>query len=216
MEDTEGPGSTMNMEDHYRAHWEKHRETILRRLEEFRSVPPEEYHYELLYCLLTPQSRAKHAAEVIERLRQDGWPEVELDPVPYLRDPARYIRFHNVKGARLLDVRRRRDEIDRLLLSEIDSREMRARLVEGVNGFGMKEASHFLRNIGHLDLAIIDRHILTHLERTGAIGEIPKTISKKRYLELENAFLRLAEAWGMGLQEVDLLFWSMEEGAVRK
>ena len=200
----------------YRSHWHRHRDTIRTRIEEFRSVPPEEYHFELLYCLLTPQSKAKHAGEVVELLRRDGWPERELDPVPYLRDPERYIRFHNVKGARLLDVRRRWKEIEELLLSQSTAQQKRKELVEGVSGLGMKEASHFLRNIGHLDLAIIDRHILTHLKRTGAIAEIPKTITPKRYLAIEEAFLQLARSWGMELQEVDLLFWSMEEGSVRK
>ena len=202
--------------EEYRAHWEEHRETIRRRIEEFRSVPIEELHFELLYCLLTPQSKAKHAGMVIEELKRAGWPEQEVDPVPILRDPAHYIRFHNVKGARLLDVRERWEDLLELITSDRSSTEIRALLVEGVNGFGMKEASHFLRNVGHLELAIIDRHVLTHMQRAGAIDELPKSITPKRYLQLESAFRNLADQVGLELQELDLLFWSFEEGSVRK
>ena len=50
----------------------------------------------------------------------------------------------------------------------------------------MKEASHFLRNVGfYEEIAILDRHILRYLKKFGFIDEIPRTISKKRYLELE-------------------------------
>lgn len=200
----------------YRRHWEEQREVIRRRLEEFRRVPRQEYHFELLYCLLTPQSRAKHAEEVIERLRRDGWPEADLDPVPYLRDPDRYIRFHNQKGKRLLRVRQEWPELLALITADRPSSDIRRDLVARVNGLGMKEASHFLRNIGHLDLAIIDRHILKHLLAAGAIEAIPTTITPRRYLAIEQAFVELADGWGLTLQEVDLLFWSFEEGSVRK
>jgi len=209
---TDGSG----LPEEYRAHWEMHRETIGRRLEEFRRVPPEEYHFELLFCLLTPQSKARHAEEVIERMRRDGWPRREIDPVPYLRDPERYIRFHNQKGMRLLRVRDEWPELLELITSDLPSTEKRRRLVARVNGLGMKEGSHFLRNIGHLDLAIIDRHILKHLVLAAAIPEVPRSMTPRRYLEIEQTFGNLAAAWGLSLQELDLLLWSFEEGSVRK
>ncbi|MGE3800921.1 MAG: DNA lyase [Candidatus Kapaibacterium sp.] len=200
----------------YQQHWERHRETIRERLRQFQEVPQEEYLFELLYCLLTPQSKAANAEQVIARLRSEGFPEQMVDPVPLLRDPAHYIRFHNQKGRRILLVWERWDEIFEVIASNRSSSDKREWLVENVNGLGWKEASHFLRNIGHLDLAIIDRHILKHLLRSGAIDQIPKTISKKTYVELEQKFVRLASSHGLELQELDLLFWSLEEGSVRK
>jgi N-glycosylase/DNA lyase len=89
-------------------------------------------------------------------------------------------------------------------------------LAAEVNGLGMKEASHFLRNIGHLDLAIIDRHILTHLLACGAIDAIPRSITPARYRGLEESFESLAHRFGLSMQQLDLLFWSFEEGSVRK
>ncbi len=86
-----------------------------------------------------------------------------------------------------------------------------------INGLGWKESSHFLRNIGHLDLAIIDRHILKHMLLSGAIDAIPHSVGTRRvYLELESRFRQLAAQAGLTLQQLDLLFWSYEEGSVRK
>lgn len=201
----------------YRVHWEKHRDEIAVRLREFRAVRSEEYFYELLYCLLTPQSKAVHAEQVIAELRAAGFPEQDIDPAPFLRDPAHYIRFHNVKAERVRALRTAWAEIESVLTSmSMSSAAKRAWLVARVNGLGWKEASHFLRNIGHLDLAIIDRHILKHLVQCGALEHIPKTISRNRYLEIETRFAELAHSFGVSLQELDLLFWSFEEGNVRK
>jgi N-glycosylase/DNA lyase len=205
------------LSDEYREHWTKHRETIRRRLAEFVAVAPEAYLYELFFCLLTPQSRAAHAEAVIARLRDEGFPERRVDPVPILRDPRHYIRFHNQKARRLLEAAARADEIRQALTSPADAAAKREWLVANVKGLGWKEASHFLRNIGHLDLAIIDRHILKHMLINGAIDEMPASIGTRRsYLELEERFRALSASAGLTLQELDLLFWSFEEGSVRK
>lgn len=179
---------TSTMPEPYRGHWEQVGRLIAERIAEFGAVEPHEYHYEMLYCLLTPQSRALHAGIVVDKLRAAGWPERSIDPVPILRDPAHYIRFHNVKGARLLRLRAMRNEVQELLQSPLDSQALRDALVAKIDGFGMKEASHFLRNIGRLDLAIIDRHILKHLFAAGAIDTIPKSMTPKRYRTVEAVF----------------------------
>jgi N-glycosylase/DNA lyase len=95
--------------------------------------------------------------------------------------------------------------------------ELREWLVKNVIGLGYKEASHFLRNIGKNDgLAILDRHILRNLNRLGVVNLIPKSISKKQYLELERSFSKCATTLGIAFDELDLLFWSMETGEIRK
>ncbi len=202
----------------YVEHYRLHQSTIEARLQEFRAVRQEEYLWELIYCLLTPGSRALHAEAVVAELRRDRFLDRRFDPTPYLRDPAHYIRFHNRKGSRLLAVAERGAELTALLAdSQIDSHSKRERLVAAVPGLGWKEGSHLLRNIGHLDVAIIDRHILKHMLRTGAIASIPDSVGGRRvYLELEARFMSLAEQMGLAPQELDLLLWSFEEGSVRK
>lgn len=58
---------------------------------------------------------------------------------------------------------------------------------ENIKGLGCKEASHFLRNIGlGNDMAILDIHILGNLKRYKVIEEIPSSISRKNYLNIED------------------------------
>jgi N-glycosylase/DNA lyase len=84
-------------------------------------------------------------------------------------------------------------------------------------GLGYKEATHFLRNIGlNGGLAILDRHILRNLKRYGAIRSVPTSLSRKKYLSVERSFARFSERIGITLDELDLVFWSMETGVIRK
>jgi N-glycosylase/DNA lyase len=92
---------------------------------------------------------------------------------------------------------------------------MRDWLVKNVKGLGMKESSHFLRNVGYKDLAIIDFHIVDLLEREKLI-ERPKTITPKKYLEIEETLTKLGEKTSLNLAELDLYLWYLETGKILK
>ena len=95
--------------------------------------------------------------------------------------------------------------------------ELREWIVENVKGLGYKEASHFLRNVGLGDeFAILDRHILRNLKRLDVIVEVPVSITKKRYLEIEEKLRRFSREIGIPLADLDLLFWSRETGWIFK
>ncbi len=96
-----------------------------------------------------------------------------------------------------------------------DELKLREWLVKTVKGFGMKESSHFLRNVGYESLAIIDFRIIDVLHRYGLI-ERPKTMSRKKYLEIEEVLRQLAQKVGMSLAELDLYLWYMETGKILK
>jgi len=89
-------------------------------------------------------------------------------------------------------------------------------LVRNVKGLGYKEASHFLRNTGHRDLAILDRHILKNLAKLKVIKEVPNSLGASKYLEIEDRFSKFSSKVGIAMDELDLLFWSMETGKVFK
>ena len=80
----------------------------------------------------------------------------------------------------------------------------------------MKEASHFLRNVGYLDLAIVDKHILSHMVEQGIIENRPKTMTRKNYLEYEAILTRVAEMLEMPLGQMDLYLWANKSGEVIK
>jgi N-glycosylase/DNA lyase len=189
---------------------------VAERLQEFASVPRGEYYFELVYCLLTPQSSAVNAGKAVAALRAEGLGIREIDPRPILASRDHYIRFHNTKATRILEAHAMLPEILETLDGSRPGESERRWLVERVKGLGWKEASHFLRNIGRRDLAILDRHILRNLQRHGAIRSIPTTLTPKRYLAIEARFRRFAAACGMAMDEIDLLLWSRETGEILK
>lgn len=197
--------------------YEERRPAIRKRLSEFAAVPVSEYFYELAYCLLTPQSSAIHADLVIRSLRAASFAERGDNPEPMLREPTQYIRFHRTKAKHLLHARVIFPAVLQVLDNGRSASEIREWLVKNVKGLGYKEATHFLRNIGrNAGLAILDRHILRNLKRFGAIRSIPPAISRKKYLSIEDKFRMFSERIGIPLDELDLLFWSMETGEIRK
>lgn len=195
---------------------EERRDAIRSRLGEFATVPRSEYFYELLYCLLTPQSSAVNAEKAVRLLQRHDFFNTPIDPEPLLHQKEFYIRFHKTKAKHLLRTREQFPSIAQQLSNGISSTELREWLVKNVRGLGWKESSHFLRNIGHRDMAILDRHILRNLLRVGILRRLPKTLTAKHYKTIEKKFLTFAQQIGIPMDELDLLFWSMETGEILK
>jgi len=203
--------------------YQERKEAIQKRLAEFRQVmqwKDEEVFAELCFCLLTPQSSAKVCWEAVTALKErtlllKGQPS-ELEPL------LKSVRFSDSKAKYIVEARDMFSDDGKLQLkSRISSFynpfELREWFVENVKGLGYKEASHFLRNIGLGEgFAILDRHILRNLNRLGVIPEIPPTITKKRYLEIEEKLRRFATEIGIPIADLDLLFWSRETGWIFK
>jgi N-glycosylase/DNA lyase len=190
---------------------------IAHHLHEFGAVSQERYFYELCFCLMTPQSSAVNCNAVACELERLDFYHQPFDPEPLLRNfKQAYIRFHKTKAKRIMALRWSYQEIASLLEADMPSKAVRELLVSSINGIGYKEASHFLRNIGRRDLAIIDRHIIRNLLRFGYLIEWPKAISKKRYDELEQKFFDLAGDAGIPPCELDLLLWYHETGFILK
>jgi N-glycosylase/DNA lyase len=189
---------------------------ILSRLADFARVPKEQRFYELCYCLCTPQSKAEHANAVQRILQEQEFERLGFDPIAILRDKQHYIRFHETKAKRLLKAREQWRETLSVLDSALGDEEKREWLAENIDGISWKEASHFLRNIGYRNLAILDRHTLKHLVWCGVYEEIPNIAGKARYLAAGEGFKRLADGLGIPMDELDLFFWASEAGLILK
>ena len=206
-----------------REHAEK-RGAILERLAEFRALwrePDERLFEEVAYCILAVQTKARAADAAVRDLkgRELLFAGDQSAIAVILR---RHVRFHNHKAAYLVAARERFRPGGRWALKEIiesigSPETARDWLVREVHGFSMKEASHLLRNIGFSDrLAILDRHVLRNLARHGVIRAVPKTLTPRRYREIEERWRRFAEAVGIPLAEMDLVFFSRGVGAILK
>ncbi len=97
-----------------------------------------------------------------------------------------------------------------------DERLAREWLARNIKGIGYKEASHFLRNVGYKNVAIIDRHIIRAMVKYGLIENAPKSLTRKKYIELEKMLEKIAKDAELTLAELDLYLWYMETGKVLK
>lgn len=197
-------------------HYHQNKNNIKQKLLEFSQVPVEDYFYELCFCICTPQSSAINAEKVVNKLKEIDFFNNDINPVEVLSNREHYIRFHNQKSKRLIEAKEKYSHLITILNENIDSREKREKIVSLIKGIGYKEASHFLRNIGYRNLAIIDRHLLKNLLKCGVINEIPKSINRQKYTEIENKFEQFSKAVGIPMDELDLLFWSFETGIILK
>jgi N-glycosylase/DNA lyase len=89
------------------------------------------------------------------------------------------------------------------------SLDARKALVDKVPGLGMKEASHFLRNVGHgANLAVLDIHVRRFLAEMRLVGEsIAFSNSRVSYLKMERTLLSLAFNSGLEIGALDLAIW---------
>lgn len=200
--------------------YQEKKQEIKIRLDEFKSVLKTKYFYEMCFCICTPQSKAKHAMivqnylETLNFLGKNSITEQELAQL--LSEKTHYIRFHNQKAKRLIELKTRFNEVEEILHLNISTQEKRNRIASRINGIGYKESSHFLRNIGFTGLAILDRHILKNLVLIGLFTEIPKIHTLSQYLKVEEKFIDFANQVQVPIDELDLLFWAYENGEIIK
>jgi len=193
------------------------------RLLHFKKVgasPPKILFEELAFCILTPQNKAFSCDQAISELKERGL--LFKGDVSSVRGVlSRKTRFHNKKAQYLVEARSKFEEDGFRKLSELtfNGSESHARgaLLKEVKGMGLKECSHYLRNVGRGEtVAILDRHILKNLVKYGAIRGLPKSLTAKRYLEIEKKMSSFCKKTGIPLSHLDLLFWAEETGKVFK
>ena len=199
------------------------RNDIAARLSEFEELwrrgDDETLFAELVFCLLTPQSKAKSCWAAVKRLE-----DKELLLKGNENEIARelnIVRFRNNKARYIVEARQNLlgngASLKATLKHFSSSYQAREFLVENVKGLGYKEASHFLRNIGlGNNLAILDRHILKNIVHLGVIDELPHSLSPKKYLEIERKMAKFAEKVGIPTAHLDILLWCKETGEIFK
>jgi N-glycosylase/DNA lyase len=202
--------------DYLLENYDLHKDKIKKRLNEFSSVPEGNYFYELCYCIMTPQSKARSAYQAQKILEEQDFLHNDVDLIPILKNPEHYIRFHNQKAHRLKEAKQNLDLLLELLNTKLEPAVKRILVNNQVKGLGMKESAHFLRNIGYRNLGILDRHILKHLVNCGLYSSIPPINSRKQYEEVEKNFAIFANQVNIPMDELDLLFWSYETGEILK
>jgi len=162
---------------------------------------------ELCFCLLTPQSRARICRGAINKLKTDK--KLFTANLEELKNYLKGVRFPNVKAGRIVEAREKLPELKKNL--NLSSEELREWLMNNIKGLGLKESSHFMRNIGFKGLPIIDAHIQNFLRKIGFYTKIG-SLTRKQYLELENKFLELAKELDIPVEELDIAIWLYQSG----
>ena len=190
---------------------------VRKRMQEFRRAGKgtgERIFSELCFCILT----ANYTAEGGIRIQKDMGSKFCTMDEAGLAKKLKMLghRVPNARAKYIAEARKHRVDLSKVYAKR-SSNEMREWLAENVKGLGYKESSHFLRNIGITDLAIIDFHIIDILVKHKLIKRPKsKTLSKKKYLEIERVLAKLAANANVTLAELDLYLWYMETGKILK
>ncbi len=201
-------------------------DTVKERLQSFKNTgksPTETWFSELCFCILTANTSADMGMRIQREIAPEEFMTLSegelIERLHGLR-----ARFYRMRGHYIHESQRLAPVLKEKVLElagppekSTYGSEKRARkwLVENVKGFGYKEASHFLRNVGYENLAILDKHILRIMKEYGLIDEIP-AMTPKRYTEIEEKLRGFGKEVNLSMAELDLYLWYMATGTVKK
>ncbi len=174
---------------------------------------------ELCFCILTANFSASRGIKIQAELKDEGFMTKSFEELTDVFKKYGH-RFPEQRAERIVELRKRWKTLEEVLKKEKNAKILRERLANSsspykIKGFGYKEASHFLRNIGFKDVAIIDRHIFRFLTETGLFPQV-KTLTPKRYIEAEKALEKLCKELGITQAELDLYIFYIKTKKVLK
>jgi len=162
--------------------------------------------YHLAFAICAPQTTFKANRKVNEELKRLKFHSEDI-PRELLEVTLKPVRFYRTKAENLLLMKEDFPQIASVLRGySRDFWSARLWLVRNVRGLGMKAASHFLRNLGSTELAIIDTHILKYL------GVESAPTSELEYARIEMLFRDRAEELGKTPAALDAEVWAEYSG----
>lgn len=191
-------------------------EVIDDRIEEFSSIREgtiEDIFIEMCFCIMTANCGAEKCIEIHDLIGNDFLNLSENDLVDAFKTYG--YRFPNVRASYIIESRNLIKALEDNIKHSKNESNLREWIVKNVKGLGYKEASHFLRNVGFQDYAIIDFHIVDLLVKYHLIDK-PKSMTKSKYLEIEEILKELGEKLKLNMAQLDLYLWYMETGKVLK
>ncbi len=186
------------------------------RIQEFKKISKKssnEIFNELCFCIITANFNAERGIKIQNEMKEDFCYLSENKLAKKLKNLG--YRFPNTRAKYVAESRKHKNSLKNVIDHFENENELREWLVKNIKGIGYKEASHFLRNIGYTNFAIIDFHIIDILTKYKLI-ERPKTLTKRKYLEIEDVLKKLAKKLNLSLAELDLYLWYMETGKILK
>jgi len=190
-------------------------ELVDQRINEFKNInkkSDDELFKEMCFCMLTANFNAEKSIKIQNEIGECFSTDSKNELSKKLKNCGH--RFPNSRAEYISESLKCKDKLKEIVQFH-DKKAMREWIVNNIKGIGYKECSHFLRNIGFDDYAIIDFHIIDILVAHKLIDR-PKTLTKKKYLEIEDILKKLAKETNLTLAELDLYLWYLETGKVLK
>ena len=186
--------------------------STIQSFEYYRTATNDELFSELCYCILTANCQAKTCMNIQDTFPHSFSHATTEQITTHLRN--HHYRFPNIRSQFIKKAQIYKNDLKEHL-EKNQGLQRRQWLTTHIKGLGMKESSHFLRNIGYPDYAIIDTHIISLLHNYEIIKK-PKTITKKRYLHIEEKLNQIAKETNLTLATLDLYLWYMKTGWILK
>jgi len=185
------------------------------RIKEFKELNKKsnnELFKELCFCILTANFNAEKSIKIQNEIGEYLLTDSEEELAKKLKNLGH--RYPNNRAKYISESIKCKDKLKDVVQFH-DKNALREWIVNNIKGLGYKEASHFLRNIGFDNYAIIDFHIIDLLVKYEIINRL-KTITKKKYLEIEELLKKIAKETNLTLAELDLYLWFMGTGKILK
>ena len=179
----------------------------VRQFENKRTQSIEENFKDLCFCIMTANCSAEKCLEIYETI-DDGFLYLSEEELSLKFRELGY-RFPKKRAEYIIEARNSMDILETLLSSNLEAKLLREQLVRHFRGIGYKEGSHFLRNIGFKNLAIIDFHVIDLLVKYNLISR-PNTLTRNRYMEIEEICEKIAAELNLTLAELDFYFLYLE------
>jgi N-glycosylase/DNA lyase len=165
---------------------------------------------ELCFCILVANTNLEKTKSAWEKIN-DGFLYLDKNEISKKLKSHGY-RFYNVRSKFIAEARDKKDEIEKNFRT-MDGEGMRQWLHDNIKGLGWKESSHFLRNMGCKDFAILDTHVISFMHRHKLIEHAPKTLSSKNtYFALEEKLREISKALKISMAELDMYMFYLDSG----
>jgi len=187
--------------------------TRLAEFNEIRNQSIRSIFKELCFCIMTANCNATKCIEIHENIGNGFLTLSETDLVKNFKGNG--YRFPNIRSKFILEARNKMSELECVINAADNQNNLREWIVKNIKGIGYKEASHFLRNIGYNEYAIVDFHIIDLLAKYNIV-EKPKSMTKKKYLEIEEILKKIGKKVNLNMAELDLYLWYLETGKILK
>lgn len=160
-----------------------------------------EMFYDLCFAICAPQTKFVNNRKVIDILISKNFFKNDIE-YNELRNIVKAVRFLR-KADYLIYAKTIFNDVINIVNSNVSEQEKRVKIIKLVKGLGWKASSHFLRNSGCQDLAIIDTHIIKFMK----LKEAPK--NSKQYLLIEAEFREIAKENNLTIAELDSYIWKV-------